>query len=960
MFNSITPMNNKQKIEILKNPNEYFGEKVVHADNKANESEEKLALISIKAAEHLNRRRLFEEAKEILEKLSNHENEINEEVRGLAYFHYGVSLEESGDTISAIKAYDNSYKLRQNSWPLFRLAKINESENPTAAFDYYSRAIINNSDLTEDASAYAEAWTKSFFNKDLYRRFNPDIASLGIDLTNHFLKHGFKEGRIGGKSQILKENNRLRELISSNFNWKRYLDANPDLEILVDDAEVSLAEAEYLLLNHYISHGRNENRSIQKDDHCSTKAPESFYNEYKHFFFRKASKDLTLFLENNEKIWIGAKSQRPPSITIILVLFNKAELTLNALKSIKHSRLNDINLIIVDNNSSDRTRMLLGRLEGNVRVILNEENLHFLESVNQALSIVDTEYVALLNNDAALQYDTLDESIACIKRYGDSAIVGGKVLHFDGYIQDAGSIVFEDGSCAGLGRRCSPNDHRFNFERQVDYVSGAYMMTTHKIFESLGGFDEYFKPAYYEETDFCFRARLSGIPTVYSPSIVISHLEYGSSSKSDSASKLMEQNQEKFKVVHRNVLQRHLHPAVFNESKIDFLMHGHLRSAPRVLVIDDRIPTALHGSGFTRSSQLISLIREEASHVSVFATDSYRSKTTTQSLPVGVECIEDERDYLLSLLSDRSDFYDYIIISREHNQIVFEQIRCELEKRGVALKATVVYDAESIFSIRDYTKNVLDTTGKHVSTLKSVDLVEITAKEVERFDRADSIISVSRYELDIFQKALPEKSLHFLGHPFESIKSEDKSNKCRRKITFMGAIHDKDSPNHDSLEWLYWEILPELAKMHIENLCISIAGFVVCNESLELIRKMKDSYSFVEFKGPVEKLDEFFSDALLFLAPTRYAAGVPHKVHMASSYNVPTITTTFVAEQLGWKKGESILVADTAIEYARLIKEAYSRPSFLENIQLNMRNSFENDCSAELFKKNLRELLALE
>ena len=247
-----------------------------------------------------------------------------------------------------------------------------------------------------------------------------------------------------------------------------------------------------------------------------------------------------------------------------------------------------------------------------------------------------------------------------------------------------------------------------------------------------------------------------------------------------------------------------------------------------------------------------------------------------------------------------------ILLSQEN--IIRLSYRSDVNlKRGVALKATVVYDAESI-SIRDYTKNVLDTTGKHVSTLKSVDLVEITAKEVERFDRADSIISVSRYELDIFQKALPEKSLHFLGHPFESIKSEDKSNKCRRKITFMGAIHDKDSPNHDSLELLYWEILPELAKMHIENLCISIAGFVVCNESLELIRKMKDSYSFVEFKGPVEKLDEFFSDALLFLAPTRYAAGVPHKVHMASSYNVPTITTTFVAEQLGWKKGESILV----------------------------------------------------
>lgn len=953
-------MNNKQKVEILKNPHKYFSDEPVNVDNKANDSDEKLALISIKNAEHLNHRGLFEEAREILEKLSNQEKEIDEETRGLACFHYGVSLEESGDTFLAIRAYESSYKLRQNSWPLFRLAKINENKNPPVAFDYYSRAITNNSDLTEDASEYAKAWTKSFFNEDLYKRFNPDIASLDIDFSNHFLQNGFKEGRIAGKSQILNENNRLRGLVNSSFDWKRYLDANPDLESLVTDEEITLTEAEYLLLNHYINHGRSENRPIQKEDDCLAKAPEPFYNEYKHFFFRKASKELTLFLENNEKIWVGTKPKSTPSITIILVLFNKAELTLNALRSIKNSRHKDITVIIVDNNSTDRTRKLLSRLEGSIKLMLNEKNLHFLESVNQALSLVETKYVALLNNDAALEYDTLDESIACIKRYGDSAIVGGKVLHFDGYIQDAGSIVFEDGSCAGLGRRCCPNDHRFNFEREVDYVSGAYMMTTHKIFTSLGGFDERFKPAYYEETDFCFRARSNGIPTVYSPSIVISHLEYGSSSKSDSASRLMEQNQEKFKNIHGNVLQQHLHPEIFNDSKIDFLMHGHLRSGPRVLVIDDRVPTALHGSGFSRSSQLITLIREQASHVTVFATDSYKSKTTTQSLPVGVECIEDKAEKLLSVLSDRSDFYDYIIVSREHNQIAFEQIRCKLEKTGVGLKATIVYDAESLFSIRNYTKNALDTNGKHVSTLESADLVGITAKEVKRFEKADAIISVSRYELDIFQKALPGKSFYFLGHAFESIRSEDRGNRHRKNITFMGAIHDKNSPNHDSLEWLYYEILPELSNMHIENLYISIAGFVACNESLELIRRMEDEFSFVEFKGSVEKLDEFFSDALLFLAPTRYAAGVPHKVHMASSFNVPTVTTTFVAEQLGWKNEESVLVADTAVEYAEIIRKAYFSESFLDNIKANMRNSFERDCSAALFKKNLRQLLALE
>ena len=78
-------------------------------------------------------------------------------------------------------------------------------------------------------------------------------------------------------------------------------------------------------------------------------------------------------------------------------------------------------------------------------------------------------------------------------------------------------------------------------------------------------------------------------------------------------------------------------------------MHGHLKPGPRILFIDDRVPSLTLGSGFSRAYQLMMTTREAASHVTVFATDHVRSKSTTCRLPVGIECIEDSRDYLATI-----------------------------------------------------------------------------------------------------------------------------------------------------------------------------------------------------------------------------------------------------------------------------------------------------------------------
>lgn len=954
-------MDNIQRINFLKNPHLLFqSSQGQETQIELQEGECKDYIVTtLKTIHNLIESDYIPEAESILQALDLNRLGITTDKKGWLKYFYGCIYEKQGNINDAIEAYLQSSRLYSNGWPFYRLGQLHELSNPISAFSFYTLALSNPDNLSEEAILHAERWCSSFYSEEIYKRFNPDLTKLNIDLLGHYIEFGYSEGRIGGHIAIQKKLEMLKDDLPLNFDWKLYLEANIDLESLITAKTISLLEAEYIITNHYIEYGKMENRPlINNRRNYSSQASEEMYDEFKGYISRQSSRALSSFLQSNKTIRIRSRKESKSLVTVIMVLFNKAELTFNALKGLRDSSTLDISLVIVDNNSTDRTKELLERLEGNVSIISNPKNLHFLESVNMARTYVKTEYIALLNNDAVLDENALEEAVECIQRYSDHAIIGGKVLHFDGYIQDAGSIVFSDGSCKGLGRRFTPNHHLFNFERQVDYVSGAFFFTTKRIFDSLKGFNEKFKPAYYEESDLCFRARASGIPIIYNPNIVIKHLEFGSATKSENAIQLMKKNQLLFKQEHNKILNKHLHPALYKEEDISCVLYGHLSTAPKVLIIEDRIPSPELGSGFSRSYQLVLAAKAYSSHVTLFATDYLRSKLTTHDLPRGVECIEGNKDHLIEILTSRSSFYEFIFVTREHNQRLFDCIIAELKAKEIQIKSTIVYDAESLFSIRDYTKEVLLKTGRHISSISMVDVSKIVTEELRRFQKADIITTVSTYEKEIIKKALPEKKLYLLGHPFQPI---DKHHLCyneyRSKIVFLGAFHEEDSPNHDSLIWLYQHILPELQQRHIANLQIVIAGYVTCEKSLNLIQKITTEYPTVNSCGLVEDLAGLFAEALLFLAPTRYAAGVPHKVHMAASYGVPALTTNFVAEQLGWKQDGAILIADTPKEYADQISNAYSNPKSLLPTIKNMIAKFNVDCSASLFNSNLNELM---
>ena len=97
--------------------------------------------------------------------------------------------------------------------------------------------------------------------------------------------------------------------------------------------------------------------------------------------------------------------------------------------------------------------------------------------------------------------------------------------------------------------------------------------------------------------------------------------------------------------------------------------------------------------------------------------------------------------------------------------------------------------------------------------------------------------------------------------------------------------------------------------------------------------------------------------ARVFVAPTRYAAGIPHKVHQAAALGVPVVATSLLARQLGWRNGEHLLVADTPDEFAKAVTRLHGNAQLWANIRAGALGRVAQDCDPSVFAAALRGAL---
>ncbi len=645
---------------------------------------------------------------------------------------------------------------------------------------------------------------------------------------------------------------------------------------------------------------------------------------------------LEEFLTSGARLLIPTIEE--PHISVILVVCNRAELTLPCLRSLAERTRIGFELIVIDNGSTDRTTALFDRVDG-AGVYRNEENLYFIHAVNQGAALARGAHLLLLNNDAILLPGAIDSLAATIESSPDIGAVGGKIVFLDGRLQEAGSIIWNNGTCFGYGRGDDPLAPPYMFRRDVDYCSGALLLMRKNLFEQLGGFDEVFSPAYYEETDYCVRLWDAGYRVVFEPGAAILHYEFASRSQEE-ASELQTRHRQLF--VERNQARIDTYRSKSDANVV------HARTAgkwmQRILVIDDRVPHPHLGSGFPRAHRMLTRLVEWNNLVTMYPTaviDEDWSRAYSD-VPREVEImLHSGEGGLQGFLEERRNFYDVIVVSRPHNM---EKLASHLKRHPEWFSKTqIVYDAEAIFAAREVRKHEILGNPKEARKHQ-----ELLLKEIKLAQSANTVVSVSEGEAQSFRGNGVE-SVHVLGHAFAVDPTPERFNE-RSGFLFVGAVHDDASPNGDAVIWLGEEILPKI-RLALAGVSLTVVGI---NQSDRLWSMASDT---LQILGPRKELRSLYADKRIFIAPTRFSAGVPHKIHEAAAYGIPVVATPLLADQLGWTDGEELLVGETADELAKRSIELYTDPALWEKIRRQALERVAKECSPERFDRTLREVI---
>lgn len=214
-----------------------------------------------------------------------------------------------------------------------------------------------------------------------------------------------------------------------------------------------------------------------------------------------------------------------PVVSVIIPVHNHFEYTYNCLKSIFYNTGDiKIEVIVADDASTDDTIKICNVVKG-IKLIRNEKNLLFLRNCNKAVNYARGKYLVFLNNDTQVQKNWLKPMINILEENLEVGLVGSKLLYPDGSLQEAGGIIWRDGEAANYGREDDPDKPEYNYVREVDYVTGASMATRKELWDSVGGFDVRYTPAYCEDSDFAFEIRKKGKKVLYQPESVVVHFE---------------------------------------------------------------------------------------------------------------------------------------------------------------------------------------------------------------------------------------------------------------------------------------------------------------------------------------------------------------------------------------------------------------------------------------------------
>jgi GT2 family glycosyltransferase/glycosyltransferase involved in cell wall biosynthesis len=646
---------------------------------------------------------------------------------------------------------------------------------------------------------------------------------------------------------------------------------------------------------------------------------------------RTTRASLASFLRDRSRLTFTRSTT--PAVSIVVVVWNHADLTLTCLRALADQTDVGTEVIIVDNASTDETSDLLARIDG-ATVIRNAGNLGFTVALNIGAKAARGEFLLFVNNDAALASRCIAHLVDTARRSSSIGVVGGKLAYPDGRLQEAGSVIWSDGSCAAYGRGDDPWAPEYNFERPVDFCSAALLLTPRALFERSGGFDERYRPAYYDDADYCVRVWTSGRSVMYQPKALAVHYEYGSTSP-EASMELQRGRRPMFVSRHEGWLSS-------QSSASDNLMsaRSHPHGRPSVLVIDDAVPHPAMGAGFPRAAALLDALAALGYQITLYTTDEGREPSRSGGGLPAVEVIPGGPSRLRAFLASRRHHH-LIIVSRPHNM---QYVKAAVGSDLSALDVPCVYDAEAIYALREAGRRRL--IGEPMSEADSTRMID---DELRLTRGCAAVLAVSELDRKRFAAA-GAQNVAVLSHAVDPRPTSSPFDR-RRSILFVGAF-GVNSPNEDAVSSFCREVVPVLRTVAGCHAPIAIAGANIPG------RLMSFGDPTITWHPDVDELTHLYDEARVFVAPARYSAGISLKVIEAAAHGVPIVCTPLLAQQLGWDAGVDLLAAEDPGDLAHAIGALYADPELWLRLREAALKRVTSEHSASGFRSALQRTLS--
>ena len=601
-----------------------------------------------------------------------------------------------------------------------------------------------------------------------------------------------------------------------------------------------------------------------------------------------------------------------PLVSIIIPVYNQFHYTYACLKSILENTQDvSYEIIIADDVSNDKT-VDIQTIVNNIIVVRNEKNLRFLLNCNHAAKYAKGKYIHFLNNDTQVQAGWLSSLVQLIESDEKIGMVGSKLVYPDGRLQEAGGILWNDGSAWNYGNGADPAAPEYNYVKDADYISGASIMLSKALWNELGGFDEYFAPAYCEDSDLAFSVRKAGYRVVYQPKSVVVHFE-GVSNGKDVSSGLKAYQVENGKKLYdkwRNVLQTEH----FNNAENVFIARDKSKNKKCILIVDHYVPHYDKDAGSKTVYQYVKMFCSMGYNVKFIGDNFYPHEPYTTALEqLGVEVLYGSyyANHWKEWIKANGKFIAFVFLNRPHIAVNY------IDYIRENTNAKIVYYGHDLHFLREMREYQL--TGNEALKQSSEDWKK---KELQLMRKADLSYYPSEVEVTEIHKIDKEIKVRAIpAYIYEKVETWNYTAVQRQDLMFIGGFGHR--PNIDAVLWLYQEIW-SLVKKKNEQIKIYILG---SNPPEEIKQLNQEDFVIKGFVSDEELLD-FYTKCRISIVPLRYGAGIKGKVVEAMHYQLPVITTSIGAEGLD-ETGKTLCIADEAEAFAQKIIELYEDHSKL-------------------------------